>query len=141
MILGDGINLKRGRFISQDCPRARPLPFQRIIHQSLSHRIQVDVIDHKTKRSALRDIPVKSSTRLPKHALAFPGSNARDSWNPSRRVLFDKVDRTPRDRGFEGFANRGDVVGKTARMENEMNMVWHEDIGPIATSSIVVATC
>lgn len=90
----------------------------------------MDIVDHGEQRLALDDVAIVTAAALPEamfRSLATLTGNARQ---PFGSVFGQEADRFLGNRFFNGRANPGDVVLTTARINNEMDMLGHEDVGP-----------
>ena len=100
------------------------------IHQLSSNRVGMDVVDHGVHGGDFDYITIISAARLPEtaaDAVVFPnGYPCQPTW----RVLLQVGNGLASDLLLERADNSAEVEALLIRMDEQMNVFWHQAVGP-----------
>jgi len=109
----------------------RPRPVDRPLHQSASHGVKMNVLDHLPGSCRLGDIPVVSATLSPKTVL---DSSRRpsdfQSLQPLGSIRTQEVYGPSRNRLLDGLQYVFDTASVRCRIDHQVSVLGHNHVGP-----------
>src|SRR5437867_2521245 len=104
----------------------------------------MNVVDHGSKRLRFFDVPIITWPGFPEPMFDTLPVTHRDAREPLGRLLLEVPDRFPSHRFLDGFPDSGNIVYRLARVDNQMNVLGHENVRPegeIELSSRFIDRC
>jgi len=109
---------------------AGPLPVGRLLDQSSTNRVEMDVIQNARQGPRLDDVPVVAAAGLPEQSFDASIPLSGYSGEPLGGVFLEVQDRSTTDGLFHGLQDRGDRRINIPGPNDEVDVLWHENIRP-----------
>ncbi len=108
--------------------RARPTPIACPLHQPTTHRVEVNVVDHRRQGSRFDDIAIATGAGLPEVPLGPASATLSDARKPLRSMPSEIRRRATPDGLLDCTQDQFHLVNRLTRPDDQVDVLGHKHV-------------